>query len=45
LRFPFGRSASANPTEEAEALKADIAAANEEMDAMEARLGELEKKE
>jgi len=44
-RFPFGRSASATPTEEAEALKAEIAATKEEIAAMEARLGELEKKE
>jgi hypothetical protein len=43
-RFPFVWGASATPTEEAEALKAEIAATKEEMAAMEARLGELEKK-
>jgi len=44
-RLPFGGSASATPTQEAEALKAEIAAAKEEIAAMEAHLNELEKKE
>ncbi len=43
--FPFVRSSPASPTEEAKALKAEIASAKEELTAMEARLGELEKKE
>jgi hypothetical protein len=44
-RFPFVWRDSASPTEEAETLKAEIAATKEEMAAMEARLRELEKKE
>jgi hypothetical protein len=43
-RLPFGGAASATPTGEADALRADIAAAKEGIAAMEARLSELEQK-
>lgn len=44
FRRPFGGAASATSSGEAEALRADLAAAREEIAAMEARLSELEQK-
>jgi len=43
-RAPFTGSAPVSPSEEAEALKAQVAAAETEVAAMKARLEELEKK-
>lgn len=44
FRPPFAGAASATSSEEAEALKAEIAAAKDDIAAMEARLRELEQK-
>ncbi len=41
----FGRTAPLSPSEEGEALRADLSAAKQEVATMEARLSELEKKE
>jgi hypothetical protein len=43
-RWPFAGGASLSPSEEAKGLKAQLAAADDEIVALKARLEELEKK-